>query len=211
MDNHRQYGTVFYANGSAQQGLTFAGSRGVRHHYEFTTLRLRELMQVFGPHAVRGTLTELPVYRSVLTTLHGLAWSDMSFFSEPDRHGDPAHPYRLKRIPSGLIGAVIVLGFVPELLAAIGFIVTIRRPLFLPLAIICLVGVSAYVWWFVSQDSWALKTKYLLFLVAPFVIYTVSGLAFVWNRAPRLGAVAGVLVIALVVVANIYLLAFAVA
>jgi hypothetical protein len=105
------------------------------------------------------------VYRSVFTTLHGLAWSDMSFFSEPDRHGDPAHPYPLKRIPSSLIGAVIVLGFVPELLAAVGFIVTIRRPLFLPLAIMCVVGVSAYVWWFVSQDSWALKTKYLLFLV----------------------------------------------
>jgi 4-amino-4-deoxy-L-arabinose transferase-like glycosyltransferase len=211
VDNYRHYGTLFYANGSAQQGFTLEAGRGVRHHYEFTTLRLRELMQVFGPHAVRGTLTELPVYRSVFTTLHGLAWSDMSFFSEPDRHGDPAHPYRLKRIPSWLIGAVIVLGFVPELLAAVGFIATIRRPLFLPLAIICLVGVSAYVWWFVSQDSWALKTKYLLFLVAPFVIYTVSGLAFVWNRAPRLGAIAGALVIALVVVANLYLLAFAVA
>jgi hypothetical protein len=167
-------------------------------------------MQVFGPHAVRGTLTELPVYRSVFTTLHGLAWSDMSFFSTPDRHGDPAHPYRLKRIPPGVIGAVIVLGFMPELLTAVGFRVTICRPRFL-LAVMSPVRVAAYVWWFVSQDSWALKTKYLLFLVGPFVIYTVSGLAFIWNRAPRLGAAAGVLMVALVVVANIYLLAFAVA
>jgi 4-amino-4-deoxy-L-arabinose transferase-like glycosyltransferase len=211
VDNYRHYGTLFYANGSAQEGFSLAGSRGVRHHYEFTTLRLRELMQVFDPHGVRGTLTELPVYRSVFTTLHGLAWSDMSFFSEPDRHGDPTHPYPRKRISSALIGAVIVLGFVPELLAAVGFIVTIRRPLFLPLAILCAVAVSAYVWWFVSQDSWALKTKYLLFLAAPFVVYTVSGLAFLWSRAPRLGAAAGVLMVVLVIVANIYLLLFAVA
>ena len=105
----------------------------------------------------------------------------------------------------------MLLGFVPEAFAITGFIVTIRRRIFLPLTIMCGVGVSAYAWWFVSQASWGLKTKYLLFLIVPFVIYAVSGLAYVWNRAPRLGAAAAVLMAALIAVANIYLLAFAVA
>ena len=209
IDNYRHYGTAFYANGSAQQGFSF--SHAAHHQYEFTTLRIPELMHVFGPRSIRGALTDLPVYDSVFTTLHALAWSDMSFFSEPDRHGDPSHPYPRKRISSGLIDAVLVLGFVPELLAAVGFVVTIRRRAFRPLAIMSLVGVSAYVWWFSSQEAWGLKTKYLLFLVGPFVVYTVSGLAYVWQRAPRLGAVAAVLTALLLAATNLYLLAFAIA
>jgi len=208
-DNYRSYGTAFFANGSAQAGFSLT-SRGVGNHYEFTTLRLAELMHVFEPHAVRGSLTDLPVYRSVVTTLHALAWTDMSFFSDPERHGDPTHPYRRKRIPFALIAMVVVLGFVPELLTAIGFVVTIRRPRFLPLAIMCVVGISAYVWWFVSQESWALKSKYLLFLVSPFTVYAVNGLTCLWNRAPLTGALAAVLLGALLVAANLYLLAFAV-
>ncbi len=209
--NYRDYATLLYANGSAREGFSLTGRHVARGHYEFTTVRLRELMHVFGPRAIRGTLTEVPVYRSVFTTLHALTWSDMSFFSEPDRHGDPARPYPRKRISVGLVGVVLVLGFVPELFAAIGFVVTIRRLMFRPLAIVCVVGISAYVWWFVSQESWALKTKYLLFLVLPFVLYTVSGLAYVWPRAPRLAAVAAVLIAVLLVATNTYLLAFAVA
>jgi hypothetical protein len=199
------------ANGSAQEGFSFGGTRLVRDHYEFTTLRLTELIDVFGPHAIRGTLTELAVYHSVFTTLHALTWTDMSFFSEPDRHGDPTRPYRRKRIPFGVIGAVLTLGFVPELLAVVGFMVTIRRRSFQPLAIVCAVAVAAYVWWFVSQESWALKTKYLLFLLPPFVVYTVTGLAFLWNRAPRLGAAAALLMAALIVATHLYLIAFAIA
>jgi hypothetical protein len=210
VDNYRRYGTLLYANGSAQAGFSFGGARVVPDHYEFTTLRLPELMDVFGPHAVRGTLTALPVYRSVFTTLHALMWTDMSFFSEPDRHGDPSHPYPRKRIPSSLVAAVLTLGFVPELLAVVGFMVTIRRHSLQPLAIMCLVAIAAYVWWFVSQESWALKAKYLLFLLPPFVVYAVSGLAFLWNRVPRVGAAAAVLIAALIVATNLYLIAFAV-
>lgn len=210
LDNYRSYGIVLFANGSAQAGFSLTGGRGVGNHYEFSTLRLGELMHVFEPRAVRGSLTDLPVYRSVLTTLHALTWTDMSFFSDPERHGDPTHPYRRKRIPSVLIALVLVLGFVPELLAVVGFVVTARRPVFLPLAIVCAVSVSAYVWWFLSQESWALKSKYLLFLVSPFVVYVVNGLTFLWNRAPLAGAIASGLLGALVAVANLYLLAFAV-
>lgn len=211
VDNYKRYGTPFYANGSAQEGFSFSDRRHATRRYEFTTIRLPDLMHVFEPRAVRGTLTDLPVYHSVFTTLHALAWTDMSFFSDPDRHGDPSHPYHRKRIPLAIIGSVLVLGFVPEVLALIGFAVTMGRRRFLPIATICAVGVSAYVWWFVSQEAWALKSKYLLFLVSPFVLYAVTGLAFLWNRAPLMGIAAAVLMAALVVVANIYLLAFAVA
>jgi 4-amino-4-deoxy-L-arabinose transferase-like glycosyltransferase len=210
VDNYRHYGTLFYANGSAQQGFSFARSQTVRHHYEFTTLRMVELMHAFGPRSTRGPLTNLPVYDSVFTTLHALAWSDMSFFSEPDRHGDPTHPYRRKHISTSLIAVVLVLGFVPELLAAVGFVVTIARPIFRPLAIMCVVGISAYVWWFISQEEWALKAKYLLFLVAPFAVYTVSGLAYLWRRAPRFAVAAALLMALLFIATNIYLLAFAI-
>jgi hypothetical protein len=209
VDNYRRYGTIFFANGSAQEGFSITG-RAAADHYEFTTLRLIELMRVFGPRAIRGTLTELPVYRSAFTTLHALTWTDMSFFSEPERHGDPSHPYPRKRIASTLIAPVLLLGFVPELLAVLGVIVTIRRRSFLPLAIMCAVGVSAYIWWFLSQHAWALKTKYLLFLITPFVIYTVAGLSFLWNRAPRVGTAVAASVAALLMAANLYLLAFAI-
>jgi hypothetical protein len=106
---------------------------------------------------------------------------------------------------------VLVLGFVPELLAAVGLIITTRRRHFRPLAIVCGVSVSAYVWWFLSQDLWALKTKYLLFLLPPFALYAVTGLASLWNRVPRLGIFAAGLVALLVLVTHLYLLAFAVA
>jgi 4-amino-4-deoxy-L-arabinose transferase-like glycosyltransferase len=209
VDNYRHYGTPLFANGTAVEGFSISGGTRLHRHYEFTTLRLRALMRVFGPRAASGALTDLPVYHSVPTTLHALAWSDMSFFSEPTRHGDPTHPYPRKHVPAGLIAVVLVLGLVPEVLAAVGFVVTLRRRLFWPLGVACVVGSSAYVWWFLSQESWGLKTKYLLFLLPAFAVYTVSGLAFLWNRAPRLSALAGVLIAALFLVANVYLLAFA--
>jgi 4-amino-4-deoxy-L-arabinose transferase-like glycosyltransferase len=211
IDNYRQYRTPLYANGSALEGFSFSRIARARNQYEFTSLRLSALMRLFGPHAERGPLTDLPVYRSVPTTLHALAWSDMSFFSEPSRHGDPTHPYPRKRVPRVLIMTVLVLGFVPEVLAAVGFIVTLRRRAFRPLAVVCVVAGSAYLWWFLSQEAWGLKTKYLLFLLPPFVLYAATGLAWLWTRRPRLGMAAAVLVAALIVVSHIYLLAFAVA
>ena len=210
VDNYRHYGTPLFANGTAAQGFALDGGRRFRGHHEFTTLRLPELMRVVSPRAGRGALSDFPVYRSVPTTIHGLAWSDMSFFSEPTRHGDPSHPYPRKRVPVGLVRTVLVFGFVPEVLAAIGFIVTMRRRAFLPMTTICIVAVAAYVWWLVSQESWGLKTKYLLFLLPPFVVYAVAGLAWLWTRMPATGAVAGMLLAALVLMTHAYLLSFAI-
>jgi len=209
VDNYRHYGAPLQANGSAVEGFRIAARPDFRRQYEFTTLRMAELMRLVGRRAERGSLTDLPIYRSVPTTLHALAWSDMTFFSEPTRHGDPSRPYPRKRMPVTLTRAVLVLGFVPELLAAIGFAVTIRRRIFWPLAIICLVGAGAYAWWFMSQQQWGLKTKYLLFLLPAFVVYAVTGLAWLWRHARPAGVAAGILVACLVVLTHFYLLAFA--
>jgi hypothetical protein len=97
---------------------------------------------------------------------------------------------------------------VPELLAITGLLVTLSRRMYWPLAIVSLVAASAYVWWFLAQDSWALKTKYLLFLLPVFTVYTITGAAFLWRRVPWLGVLAGTLMTTLLVVTSAYLLAF---
>jgi hypothetical protein len=209
VDNYRRYGTPLYANGSAVEGFRVAARPDFRQQYEFTTLRIAELMRLVGRRAEKGPLTDLPIYRSVPTTLHALAWSDMTFFSEPTRHGDPSHPYPRKRIRVTLTRAVLVLGFAPEVLAVIGFAATIRRRMFRPLAVLCLVASAAYVWWLVSQQQWGLKTKYLLFLLPAFTVYAVAGLAWVWRHARGFGIAAAVLVACLLVLTHLYLLAFA--
>jgi 4-amino-4-deoxy-L-arabinose transferase-like glycosyltransferase len=208
LDNYRHYGTPLFANGAAQQG--FALERNGQHagRYEFTSLRFADVIRLYGPHAPRGALTDLPVYRSVPTTLHALAWSDMSFFSEPSRHGDPSHPYPRKHVARVLVGTVLILGIVPELLAITGFVITLQRRIFLPCIVFSVVAVCAYLWWFLAQDAWALKTKYLLFLLPIFVLYTVTGAAFVWKRLPALGLLAGSLLTTLFLVTTAYLLAF---
>jgi hypothetical protein len=134
----------------------------------------------------------------------------MTFFSEPTRHGDPGHPYPRKRIPAAITRTVLLLGLVPELLAMVGVMVTIRRRAFAPLAVMCVVSLGAYTWWFTSQSQWALKTKYLLFLLPAFVLYAVVGLGWLWRRAPWAGFAGGVLVTMLIVFTHVYLLAFAV-
>lgn len=209
VDNYRQYRTPLYANGSAVEGFRLSRRPNFRGQYELTTLRLTALMRLAGRRAPRGSLTDLPIYRSVPTTLHALAWSDMTFFSEPTRHGDPSHPYLRKRIPAALTRAVLLLGFVPEALALLGFLVTLHRRSLRPLAVFCLVSMAAYVWWFLSQGQWGLKTKYLLFQLPPFVVYVLAGLGWLARDLPRVGAAAGALVAALLVLAHVYLLAFA--
>jgi hypothetical protein len=74
---------------------------------------------------------------------------------------------------------------------------------------LCVIGFAAYVWWFLPQASWALKTKYILFLLPPAVVYAVAGLTWLWRRVPVIGLVASALLSALIVVAHMYLYAFA--
>jgi hypothetical protein len=209
VDNARRYGDVLRANGSASAGFAIAAPGRLGGPYEFTTLRLEELRRLLTGRTP-GALTHFPVYFSVWTTLHALTWSDMSFFSVPGRHGDPSQPYPRKWIPVRLTMVVIVLGFVPEMLALAGFVRTLRHPVTWPLGIFAAVGGGAYVWWFLPQELWALKTKYIFFLLPPAVLYALCGLGWLQRRAPVAAAIAGGALVLLIAAAHLYLYAFAV-
>jgi len=208
-DNVERYGHPLHATGSAAEGLS-VGARASGAPYEFTTMRLGQVRELFGLASPRGALTTFPVYQSVPTTLHALTWSDMSLFSRRTRHGLSTDPYRYKRIPTLLVMTVIVLGFVPEALAIVGLVVTWRRRAFVPLAAFGVVTCAAYLWWLLPQSEWALKSKYVLCLLPPAVLYTTVGQAWLARRWPVAGAVSALLLLGLVVVAHVYLYAFAV-
>ena len=143
----------------AAQGFSLAGRQSFLAQYEFTTLRLHDAVALFPPDAPTGRLTRFPVYNSVFTTLHSLAWGDMSVFSVPGRHGDRSRPYPTKHVSRGIIRAVLTLGLVPEALAVLGFAVALRCRSLWPVAILCTVMTASYAWWFPSQALWGLKTK----------------------------------------------------
>jgi 4-amino-4-deoxy-L-arabinose transferase-like glycosyltransferase len=210
VDNERRYGTPLFANGSAAEGFT-AATRGGAVSYEFGTIRLGALRELFGRGTPQGQLTDFPVYRSVITALHAQVWSDMSLFSVRTRHGAPDNPYRTRQIPVTLTMSVIVLGFVPESLALLGVVVSARHRLLRPLLVFSAITIAAYVWWFLPQERWALKAKYLLALLPIAVAFAVIGQAWLARRAPRVAAVTMTLLVALGVVAHVYMLVFAVA
>jgi hypothetical protein len=209
VDNLRHYGNAFFANGPAVTGFRLS-ERILNTHDEFTTFRLGALLELTRPDAPPGMLTDLPVYRSVWTTLQGLAWGDMGFFTNPTRHGTRYPFYRDRHVAPWLASSVLVLGIVPGLLAVAGFLVTVRRPSYLPITLMTVVGWALYLQYLLSQEIWALKAKYLLFLVPAYVLYAVIGLR--WVRAALPGWIGAAIVsstIALIVLANLYLLSFA--
>jgi hypothetical protein len=82
-------------------------------------------------------------YCSYWTTLHAMAWGDMSFFSDPSRHGFRLKPYPSKRLNPWLASCVLILGLVPDGLAVIGFVVTLRRHVLWPVAATCVLTGAA--------------------------------------------------------------------
>lgn len=210
LSSWQKYGTPFHAQGTAKQGFSLDDRREMGRPYEFMTFRLDALRRAIGPNIQTGTtLTELDVYNSVPTTLHALAWSDMSMFSVPSRHGSTALPYPWKFIPPSLTLTVILLGAVPTALAVLGIAVSLRRRRLLPLVAFGMLSLGAYVWWFLPQPSWALKTKYVLFLVTPYVLYVAIGLGWLGRRAPWLALAAGAALATLILLAHVYDYAFA--
>ena len=95
------------------------------------------------------------------------------------------------------------------MLAVAGFARSLRHRSLLPIAIFVCLGAASYVWWVLPQQFWALKTKYILFLLPPGVLYTMAGLGWLRSRSSTLPVVAASLLMALVVLANVYLYAFA--
>jgi 4-amino-4-deoxy-L-arabinose transferase-like glycosyltransferase len=209
VDNLQRHHTLLFANGSAQQGFAVANRPSFWSQYDFHTLRVGELWRLTHGRVPPGDLTNLPFYKSVWTTLHAMAWGDMSFFSDPSRHGYYRKPYPRKAINPTLAFSVLLLGLVPNGLAVAGFLVTLRRPLLWPLAVSSALALAAYIAWFLAQESWALKTKYLLFLLPAYVVYTLFGLRWIRRLSRRAADVAVLLLALLIVAAHLYLLNFA--
>ena len=209
MDNQRRYGTLFFANGDAGGGFTLS-HRMLHTRYEFTTFRLPSLLALTRPDAPDGMLTDLQVYRSFWTTIHGLAWGDMGFFTNPTRHGT-RYPFDHDRhIPPWLASAVLVLGSVPSLLAVAGLLITVGRRAYLPITIVVGVGWLIYLQYVVSQEIWAIKAKYLLFLLPAYVLYATIGLRWVRTKGPAwISAAIVSAMVALMFATHLYLLRFA--
>ncbi|MFI5307857.1 MAG: hypothetical protein ACHQ53_10915 [Polyangiales bacterium] len=208
---------LLVANGSARDGFRVLGlaDRARNFHlYDFASLKLDAALALFERHD-RLKLSDEPVYGSVWTTLHAMAWTDMSMFSVHERHGDPSLPYPTRHVSLALIRLVLLLGLVPTALACIGGGLSAYRKRLWPLSFFAASSFLTYVWWFLAQDSWALKTKYLLFLLPVYVLFALVGLRGllrlrgVLGQAVANGAVA--LLLALVLSSITYLLSFALA
>lgn len=208
VDNYARHGTALFANGSAQQGLSVPDRRNYAREYDFTSLHIRDLVALTKGGWPSRTLTDLPFYRSVWTTLHAMAWGDMTLFSQPNRHGFSRQPYPDKHIEWWLASAVLILGLVPDGLALLGFALTLSKRLVLPLTVTCATTAALYVSWFTAQQDWALKTKYLLFLLPAYVFYTIIGARWLTREATWAGRAAWLALFALVIAAHLYLLNF---
>jgi hypothetical protein len=141
--------------------------------------------------------------------MYGMAWGDMSVFSDPSRHGFYRQPYPRKRIPAIFAASVLVLGLVPSFLAVGGFLATLRHRLLWPLTAIGVITWIAYVVWFVAQEDWALKTKYVLFLLPAYVVFALLGLRSLRRLWPPAAQAAALLLVLLIASAHLYLLGFA--
>jgi hypothetical protein len=211
IDNFQRYHTPLFANGTAQQGFAVSDRHWFWSSYDFYTLRIGDLVRLTRGQVPPGHLTDLPFYRSVWTTLHAMAWGDMSLFSDPSRHGFYREPYPRKAINPVVASSVLVLGLVPNALALFGFLVTVTRRALLPLAVSSVLTWTAYVAWFLTQESWGLKTKYILCLLPAYIVYTLFGLRALRRLSPHAAQAAVVLLTALLVAAHLYLLNFAIA
>ncbi|MFQ5417751.1 MAG: hypothetical protein ACE5FL_11980 [Myxococcota bacterium] len=212
-DNFGKYGTPLFSNGSSLPGFSI---EKVYHWevYDFASFRLGQLIALMGPDSPEGRLTRLPPYESVWTTLHGLSWSDMSFFSHgAGRHGTDGagrtmYPHR--EIPQWMPASVLSLAVLPNLLALIGLTTTLlRRPVW-PIHVLVALSMGVYIQWVAAQTAWALKTKYILFLLPAYLLYAGFGLQWLerWAPAPVVKAVWFALG-ALVVLTNLYMFRFA--
>ena len=209
VDNLGRYGQPLFANGPAQAGFSITNRTPLWRSYDFFSLRMKDLFRLARGEVRPAPLTNLPFYRSVWTTLHGMAWGDMSLFSDPSRHGFYRQPYPRKRISPLLATSVLALGLVPSFLALAGFVASLKHRSLWPLSVMAILTFIAYVIWFVAQEDWALKTKYILFLLPAYVVFALLGVR--WLRqlwVPAAHAATGLMVL-LVVCAHLYLLNFA--
>jgi len=208
VDNMRRYGKPLYANLAPGEGSF--GTLRYWDSYEYATFRPADVVRLYPPRAPEGRLTDQPVYYSVPTTLHAMAWTDMSFFSVPSRHGDPSQPYPFKAIPRWLVAGILLLALAPNVLAAVGLVSTLDRRALRACAIVTCLTAVVYPLWFAAQSVWALKTKYILYLLPAYVVYMVIGLRVVrtWRPAWLASTLLAALLL-LVGLGHLFLYAFA--
>jgi hypothetical protein len=229
--NMRLYRAPFLAAPGYSSGIEPANVARFRAQYDLLSFQVRAVVDLYRPDNP-GALTDFPVYRSVFSTLHALAWSDMSFYSVASRHGwriparygeeekillvaqTPASeprvpPYPAKSVRPWLVELVLRLGVFPTLLALIGLAATFRRCATWPLLAYACASLAVYAWWFFGQPAWALKTKYILFLLPAYIAYVVMGLKSVYRRDRRLGHAAAAFLIAAILACEAYLCMFA--
>lgn len=196
--SYLRYGTPFVAQGSAVEGFALEAKRSFVNRYEFTSFRVGEVTALYGQNAPSGTLTNQPVYRSVWTTLHAMTWTDMSFFSNPVRHGSGLALYPFRDVPRGVVATVLYVGLLPAILFAIGLAATLASGRHWPLGVVILSTMVVYMYWVFGQEHWALKTKYILFLLAPILVCIGEGIR-VLHRGGRAAGAAGVVGLGLLV------------
>jgi hypothetical protein len=203
-----------------------------KNRYDFHSFKVKEVVDLYSSEKV-GTLNDFAVYDGVFTTLNALAWTDMSFFSIPSRHGwklpvhyaedgpdipmvatTPASAPRVpvyipKNVSTRLVDLVLRLGVIPTLLAFAGLLATRLRRSLQPFGVYAAVSLGVYVWWFLAQPSWALKTKYILFLLPVYIAYAILGLRAAYRLDRRIGVAAIIFLIAALFANEAYLWMFA--
>jgi hypothetical protein len=203
VDNATTRGTPLFANGSAQSGFRPTLRTRYWHEYDFLSFRLADLLTLTRQDAPVGSLTYAPVYKSVWTTLHGMAWGDMGFFSNSSRGGIEG-VYVWRGVPAWLSSSVIVLGLLPGLLAVAGVLATATRRSLLPPLWMGISTLGVYIYWFTSQR------ECILFLLPAYVLYAMFGLRWLGRLpVPGLRAAAFWLLVVLAVTTHAYLFMFA--
>lgn len=183
-DNWRRHATIL--NGGAGIGFDAKTPRSFVDSFDFTSLSVQPVLDLYRPSSGARPLTEYPIYFQVWTTLHAQAWTDMSFFSVHGRHGGGEfQPYRTKRVWIPLIALSLAAGLVATGFALIGLVATLRRRSLWPITLFGAFTMSSYMWWATGQGFWALKTKYLLFLLPAYVLFGALGLRVVRAHLPR--------------------------
>ena len=178
VDNVREHDRLLVGNWAWRHMATEKPKRYYFDHYEFTTFRFGELVELMSPDSPPRELSSFPAYnQSVFTSLYGQLWTDISIFSNPTRHGLDQGLYPAKRIPVPLIVTLLVLGLVPVMLAAVGLITAPARSAeFLPLGVLLVATFAVYVRWVLGFNEWMLKTKYLLALLPAGLVLMSYGL-----------------------------------
>jgi hypothetical protein len=68
-------------------------------------------------------------------------------------------------MPVWLLWAILVCGLIPVAASVVGAAILVSQRQALLLLIMSAISITLYVKWFLGNDTWMLKTKYLLYLL----------------------------------------------